>query len=200
MSPDDTAPAPPPQAEVEYRDVPGWPGYRVGADGSVWSSFTRVYLGRYGAPSATGGEWRRKKVSRGRKGYRNVALYHGGKERRLYVHSLVLMAFAGPCPAGMECRHLDGNPANNTFPNLCWGTKKENATDRVRHGHDGRGGSNSSAKLLEDDVRWVWLLSSWGHSHEAIARMLCVGSSTVRLVLRRSTWTHIEPPEGTDHA
>ena len=33
-------------AQVEYRDVPGWPGYRVGDDGSVWSLWKRRGLGR----------------------------------------------------------------------------------------------------------------------------------------------------------
>lgn len=29
--------------------------------------------------------------------------------RRVQVHRLVLEAFVGPCPPGMECRHLDGD-------------------------------------------------------------------------------------------
>jgi hypothetical protein len=34
----------------------------------------------------------------------------------------------------MECRHLDGNPTNNTPENLAWGTHAENCMDTVRHG------------------------------------------------------------------
>ena len=51
----------------------------------------------------------------------------------LLVHRGVLLAFEGPCPPGHVCRHLDDNPANNRRTNLKWGTKKENAEDRVRN-------------------------------------------------------------------
>jgi hypothetical protein len=34
------------QPPVEYRDVPGFPGYRVGTDGSVWSCWERTAGGR----------------------------------------------------------------------------------------------------------------------------------------------------------
>jgi len=41
-----------------------------------------------------------------------------GEMRR--VDHLVLLAFVGPCPEGYECRHLDGDPANNHVDNLRW--------------------------------------------------------------------------------
>ena len=55
-----------------------------------------------------------------------------GKTRR--VHRLVLEAFVGPCPLGMECLHADDDPANNSLSNLRWGTRSENIHDRVRNG------------------------------------------------------------------
>ena len=30
---------------VEYRDIPDWPHYRVGSDGSVWSHVTGISKG-----------------------------------------------------------------------------------------------------------------------------------------------------------
>jgi hypothetical protein len=51
-----------------------------------------------------------------------------------YIHRLVLEAFVGPCPDGMQCRHLDGDRANNCLSNLAWGTPEENQRDRIRHG------------------------------------------------------------------
>jgi hypothetical protein len=57
-----------------------------------------------------------------------------------FVHRLVLAAFVGPCPEGMEVRHLDGNPANTRLANLRYGTHSENELDKVRHGthHEAR--------------------------------------------------------------
>ncbi len=57
-----------------------------------------------------------------------------GTKKQVYVHQLVLGAFVGPCPIGMECRHLDGNPSNNFLSNLRWGTHLENMEDMRRHG------------------------------------------------------------------
>lgn len=50
------------------------------------------------------------------------------------VHSLVLTAFVGPCPDGMEGCHNDGDPANNRVTNLRWDTHTENMRDVLRHG------------------------------------------------------------------
>lgn len=58
-----------------------------------------------------------------------------GKQRRAArVHRLVLEAFVGPCPEGMEACHNDGNPANNRLENLRWDTRRNNILDAIRHG------------------------------------------------------------------
>ena len=45
-------------------------------------------------------------------------------------------AFAGPCPGGLEIRHLDGDAANNRLSNLAYGTSSENGYDITRHGRN----------------------------------------------------------------
>ena len=55
----------------------------------------------------------------------------GSKVRWFQIHQLVMRAFVGECPAGQEVRHLDSCPWNNTLPNLTYGTRKENAQDRL---------------------------------------------------------------------
>lgn len=80
-------------------------------------------------------------------GYGVVILYRDGEREGRTVHSLVMEAFAGPCPPGMEVRHLDGDPANNRWApgsteaevranggNLIYGTSGANKDDQVRHG------------------------------------------------------------------
>lgn len=58
-----------------------------------------------------------------------------------FVHRLVLETFVGPMPQGLQVRHLDGDPKNNHLVNLAYGSAKENAADRDRHGRtfNGRG-------------------------------------------------------------
>jgi hypothetical protein len=55
------------------------------------------------------------------------------------VHILVLTAFVGPCPPGMECRHINGNGEDDRLVNLAWGTHAENMADLVAHGHPNAG-------------------------------------------------------------
>lgn len=109
---------------VEYREIPGHPAYRVGSDGSVWSTKIR---GRWNIRA----EWRRLKPVKTAAGYLQVRL----DGRPLVVHRLVLQAFVGPCPDGQQARHVNSNDrTNNGLSNLCWGTPAENFADTKRHG------------------------------------------------------------------
>jgi hypothetical protein len=69
-----------------------------------------------------------------RSGYAHVALCRDGGQETRNVHTLVLEAFVGPRPDGMEARHLDGDPANCALSNLRYGTSGENNLDQVQHG------------------------------------------------------------------
>ena len=55
-----------------------------------------------------------------RDGHLSVHLSKPGKSEWMRVDHMVLTSFAGPCPPGMECKHLDGDPSNNALANLCW--------------------------------------------------------------------------------
>jgi hypothetical protein len=69
-----------------------------------------------------------------RTGYVHVSLNRNNRRHVFRVHSLVMLAFVGERPEGLETRHLDGNKTNNALSNLQWGTPGENALDKVRHG------------------------------------------------------------------
>ena len=70
-------------------------------------------------------------------GYPTVRLRGDGRRVGKRVHRLVAESFLGPCPAGSEVRHLDGNPTNNQVENLAYGTRRANNLDAVRHGTNG---------------------------------------------------------------
>lgn len=52
---------------VEYRDVEGFPGYKVGNDGSVWSSLVRTARKgrRRGFSYALSDNWRKLRLTKG---------------------------------------------------------------------------------------------------------------------------------------
>lgn len=68
------------------------------------------------------------------KGYLVVNLSRSNRICQQLVHRLVLKAFCGEPPDGMEALHGDGDPSNNTLANLRWGTHSENQADQVAHG------------------------------------------------------------------
>jgi hypothetical protein len=119
---------------VEYRDIPGFPGYRVGSDGSVWFAWITCRSGR-----KLTNRWKRMKAATNKKGYLSINLTppEGGRYQTLRVHRLVLEAFTGPCPDGMECRHLNGIRADCRLVNLTWGTRAENIEDKRKHANHG---------------------------------------------------------------
>ena len=59
----------------------------------------------------------------------------GAKAYKNSVHRIVLEAFVGPCPEGMEGCHNNGNAGDNRLENLRWDTHSENMKDVVRHGN-----------------------------------------------------------------
>lgn len=119
---------------IEYREISGFPGYRVGSDGSIWTKW-----GKGSKRSKLSDQWKRLKMQKVCKwGHLKVTLYPG--PRQVLVHRLVLESFVGPCPKGMECCHApDPNPANNALSNLRWGTHAENARDMVNQGRSNVG-------------------------------------------------------------
>ena len=67
-------------------------------------------------------------------GYMRVTLFKEGKRKDKRAHRVVIQAFVGEHPEGMETRHLDGDRTNNNINNLQWGTSSENTMDTVKHG------------------------------------------------------------------
>jgi hypothetical protein len=119
-----------PPDQVEYRDVPGFPGYRVGDDGSVW---TRKIKGGNDRAAGKLGPWRLMRIHLV-KGYPCVNLDRNGKTYSRCVHRLVLSAFIGPRPEGMEARHWpDQTKTNCRLDNLRWDTHLENMKDKYRN-------------------------------------------------------------------
>lgn len=112
--------------------VPGYEGFYEISDLGRVRSVDRVVRISDGRLVPYKGKLLSAKTSRG---YKIVNLHKPGIEKYRTVHSLVLEAFIGPRPDGLECCHWDGNPANNVLSNLRWDTRSANGQDRVRHGN-----------------------------------------------------------------
>jgi hypothetical protein len=177
---------------IEYRNIPGFPGYRVGNDGSVWSQWKRVGTpGKRGTMFILGNAWRQLKPTAQRSGHLRVALYPGAIRR--LVHHLVLEAFIGPRPEGMECCHFpDRNPANNQIDNLRWDTPTANGNDAARHGTRARGETQGAAKLTSESVLAIRADHATGlFSQRQLAQKYGVDQTNIGQIVRRKSWRHI---------
>lgn len=90
----------------EWRDIPGFSGYRA-------SNFGRVR-----------GPRRLLTPGCNLKGYLHVSATK--PKRTVSVHKLVLLAFVGERPEGCEVNHKDGVKSNNRLDNLEYATSAEN--------------------------------------------------------------------------
>ncbi len=142
--------------DEEWKDVVGWEGsYQVSDTGRVRSldrSITRVD----GVVLRVRGQIL-KQATHKNTGYRLVSLARNCNITHAYVHRLVLEAFVGPCPPGMETCHGTGEGrGDNRLTNLSWGTHAQNAgPDRVRDGTMLSGERSPAAKFTWDEVRSI---------------------------------------------
>lgn len=115
----------------EWRPVVGYEGwYEVSSQGRV-RSVARTVMFADGRARQYDGKQLSTYLGNG---YLRTTLKRNGKDFRAHVHTLVAEAFIGPRPEGQEVCHWDGDRANAELSNLRYGTRIENAADRIRHG------------------------------------------------------------------
>jgi hypothetical protein len=163
--------------------VPGFEGYRVWSSGRIQSR-------------RRGGRWRDIRPRPDHKGYLRVALRRDGQTHDLKVHRLVLEAFVGPCPEGMECCHNDGDPTNNRIDNLRWDTPKANAADVGAHGRRPQGSGHYAAKLTDEEVGVIRRGLAAGAQVNLVARRFGVHRRTIQKIARGQTWSHVAAGRG----
>lgn len=171
---------------VEYREIPNYPGYMACSDGTIVSEWS---VGR--KPKQTG-VWNRVFGTIGAFGYRFICFRRGGLRsgfHRRAVHQLVMEAFVGPKPPGMQCCHNDGNPGNNAIANLRWDTPRGNQLDRFRHGTNIRGEGHASALMTNEVVMDVASRLRCGESCHGIAISLGVSDQAILDIRHGRTWS-----------
>lgn len=127
------------------------------------------------------------------KGYMKVSFYINGKEKRFFVHRLVLMAF-NPVDnmENLQVNHIDGNKKNNYIGNLEWCTQSENQKHAFQHDLISRRGTkNSQAKLTEEQVIEIADMIMDGVAHKKIAEHFRISEITVSAIRRKTHWDYL---------
>lgn len=166
-------------------DFMGFPEYRIGDDGSIWSCHS--------------GYWRKMNPAQCRKTRRLiVSLCRNGTRQSAHVHTLVLLAFVGLRPEGLEACHFpDRNPANCRLDNLRWGSSADNHADAVAHGTKGPGELHPHASITNEIVlairaeAAVYRRNGWRGWRWVLAQKYGISERCLKHIIERTSWNHI---------
>lgn len=176
-----------------WKPVVGWEGLYEVSDRGRMRSVDRLTVFQIKGVSAT--RFSRGKILKPRMtgGYLRVNLCgSGGIIKHKMVHIAVLDAFIGPCPEGLQARHLDGNATNPRLGNLKWGTWEENAEDKRRHGRWQCGERHGMAKLKDGDVREIRRRYALGGVRQVdLASEFGIAQTKISAIVRGNLWRHV---------
>lgn len=117
-----------------------------------------------------------------------ICLSKFDKVTTIYPHKLVMEAFVGKRPEGMECCHADGNPWNNELSNLRWDSRTNNSQDKFKHGTQKMGEKHPMSKLT---VEKVLAIRQDNRLHRIIAVEYGVSQPTISEIKSRKSWVHV---------
>lgn len=113
----------------QWRPIPGYEGFYEVSDQGRIKSLARKFVRANGRPHSV--RERIRKPGTLRSGHKTVQLCMRGSDQTHSVHRLVMLAFVGPCPNGMEVCHNNSIPADNRLTNLRYDTNRSNQLDRL---------------------------------------------------------------------
>lgn len=123
-------------------------------------------------------------------GGRYLCVTVGNKSWRLNRLILTVFGREPPFPEA-EARHLDGDKYNNRPENLCWGTRRENIDDTIRHGRTTKGERHPGVKVTEETVRCIRRLRAEGLTTVEIGRRVGLSQNHVSGICNRRYWRHV---------
>lgn len=175
--------------DEEWRTIPDQIYYEVSDQGGVrsWRAQTRKVGANPRAESPHPLVLRNSQ--RDGRGYQTVSLPDAtGRYVTKTVHSLVLAAFVGPRPDGLEIAHLNGDPSDNRLANLKYVTHQENESHKVAHGTRATGEDVNGARLLGWQVAEIRYLATQGVTQAKIAALFDLHSSHVSNIITGRIW------------
>lgn len=176
---------------VEWRDVPGWPGYRASSTGLIQSC--RSNSGQLRS------RWKTRKPRANEDGYLTLTVHHNRKTYFTAVHILVCLAFHGPRPDGAMALHKNGDRRDNRSDNLRWGTAQDNADDREQHGNTAAGERNGRAVIGELQVMQARRLREFSVPFQLIGEVFGISKRQAMRVCKQQAWLCV-PPDNAEAA
>lgn len=176
--------------EIEFREIPGWPGYISSSDGNIFSLKVKGARGLldYNHPHEIV-----KRIVNGR--YRVGLRNNSGKKYMKSVSHLIWLSFncKHEIPEGMVIDHIDCNPLNNTIDNLQCITYSDNTKRSFSNTRSAftNGGINGMTKLDTLKVGNIKLMLSEGITQKAIVEEYDISQKQVSRIANGTSWSYI---------
>lgn len=175
------------QIEEVWMPVLGFEGFYEASNLGKVKSISRM------VPFGTRGNKRFIKGSEvkpilGSRGYLVVNLTRSGKRRQLFLHKVILEAFLGERPEGMESCHNNGNRQDARLENLRWDTRSGNHKDKRKHGTWQVGEKANNVKLTNEIVIAI---RSKGLTARQAVEQYGLSKSNAKHIVRGDTWRHL---------
>lgn len=131
-------------------------------------------------------------TARGRHGYVKFHTTIDGKPKSLRVHRMVILAFVGPIPPGMEVAHLNGCRTDNRLENLAVVTPAVNTSHKDLHGTVLRGEAVGGSKLSAVAIAAIRCSKD---RVADLARRYRISRSHVYRIRNAERWRHLSSRE-----
>lgn len=134
-----------------------------------------------------------KKPIENKKGYLRYSFYIHGKDKKFFIHRLVLSSF-NPVEGmeNLQVNHIDGDKKNNKLENLEWCTQSENQIHAFSHGLISRAGEkNSQCKLTEKDVFEIISMLKNKEPYNIISKKFNISKHTIAAIRSKKLWKYI---------
>lgn len=178
--------------ELDAVESKKYPDYLVTRDGRIFS------IKRFGPARPLSAPYNGRVIKElsyhcsGVKRYLEVSLVKDGKKYIVRVHKLVAEVYLPEKPfKEAVVRHLDGDSFNNWDLNLAWGSRKDDANDRVMLGTTAKGERNGSSKLTEEIVREMRERYGNGETTAKVAEEFFISQRQARNVIFGHSWKHV---------
>lgn len=137
------------------------------------------------------------KLYKEKQGYMSIGLWKNKTRKTFRIHNLMMEAFIGPCPSGMEVCHNNGIKNDNRLMNLRYDTKNANWEDSVKHGTrfqpNNVGENHGQAKLNNWIVRIIkQLLKQKILKQKEISEIFNINHRTISAIKNDRIWNHIK--------
>lgn len=162
-------------AEIEWREIPGFPGYQASSEGEIKSyhQYEKILKGNVDQD-----------------GYLRCVLFRDGNRYAFGVHQLVALTFIGDRPDGYSIHHKNDNKKDNCPMNLEYIHPSEHS--KFHHGNGKsylRGERHWKNKLTEEQAKEIKrLLSQSDIKQGQIAKMFGVGRTTINEINMGRAW------------